>query len=274
MRGGEDLTMKYIVDHDYHIHSKLSRCSKDEEQTTERILKYAKENGLSEICLTDHFWDKTVNVPRKNFYHIQDLEYITQALPLPQSEDVKFYFGCETDMDKYMNVGISEETMEKMDFIAIPTTHMHMKWFTYEEQDDTLERRADLYVKRFTALLEKDLPWHKVGIAHPTCHLIAPGDWGNHIKVLNMISDEVFRELFEKTAVKGAGVELNMPIFKYNDEERVQVLRPYRIAAECGCKFYLGSDAHHPVELEKAKRNFETIVELLDLKEDQKFRFK
>lgn len=263
--------MNYIIDHDYHIHSKLSLCSKDENQMPENILKYAEENGFSEICLTDHFWDRTIDVLRKNYYHEQDLEHILQALPLPQSEKVKFYFGCETDMDRHMNVGISEKTMDIMDFIIVPTTHMHMS-FVMEEQDTSLEGRADLYIKRFAALLDKDLPWYKVGIAHLTCPLIAKGEWKNHIDVINFISDSTFRELFYNTALKGAGVELNIPISKYNDEERKMILRPYKIAAECGCKFYLGSDAHCLEAFKGAKTGFEKILKLLDLKESQKFR--
>jgi len=38
--------MKFKVDHDYHIHSFLSSCSHDPEQTPERILAYAKERKL------------------------------------------------------------------------------------------------------------------------------------------------------------------------------------------------------------------------------------
>ncbi|MBP3370026.1 MAG: PHP domain-containing protein [Clostridia bacterium] len=53
--------MKYAIDHDYHIHSMLSSCSNDPEQSTERILQYAKENGLKKICITDHFWDERVD---------------------------------------------------------------------------------------------------------------------------------------------------------------------------------------------------------------------
>lgn len=52
--------MRYSIDHDLHIHSQLSSCSSDSEQTPARILRYAQENGLKEICLTDHFWDETV----------------------------------------------------------------------------------------------------------------------------------------------------------------------------------------------------------------------
>ena len=49
--------MRYVFDHDFHIHSELSSCSRDPEQSPERILAYAKENGLKKIVITDHFWD-------------------------------------------------------------------------------------------------------------------------------------------------------------------------------------------------------------------------
>jgi len=52
--------MKYIVDNDLHIHSYLSSCSDDPEQTPEAILSHAKKYGLKTICLTDHFWDSAV----------------------------------------------------------------------------------------------------------------------------------------------------------------------------------------------------------------------
>lgn len=94
--------MKYIIDNDLHIHSKLSLCSGDPEQTTENILKYAEENGLKKICLTDHFWDE--NVPgASDWYKKQDFKHITEALPLPESESVEFLFGCETEeKDKFI----------------------------------------------------------------------------------------------------------------------------------------------------------------------------
>jgi len=34
--------MKFRIDHDYHIQTKLSTCSRDPEQTCEGILHYAK----------------------------------------------------------------------------------------------------------------------------------------------------------------------------------------------------------------------------------------
>lgn len=52
------------------------------------------------------------------------------------------------------------------------------------------------------------------------------------------------------------------------------LLRIYKTAKIAGCKFYLGSDAHHPKELDAAKGIFERVITLLDLSEDDKFILK
>jgi histidinol phosphatase-like PHP family hydrolase len=118
--------MRYVVDHDYHIHSQLSECSSHPEQTTANILKYAKNNGLKKICLTDHFWDDLVGSPSP-WYAPQDFAHICEALPLPKDDEVEFVFGCESDFDKIFRVGVSKERLDKFDFIVIPTTHLHMR---------------------------------------------------------------------------------------------------------------------------------------------------
>ena len=94
--------MRYVFDNDLHIHSQLASCSGDSEQTVERILEYAKSNGLRTICLTDHFWDETV--PSKagdcgwfGWYAQQNTAHIRQALPLPQSEGIRFLFEGHSD---------------------------------------------------------------------------------------------------------------------------------------------------------------------------------
>ena len=92
--------MRFTFDHDLHIHSYLSSCSRDPEQTPERILQYAKDEGLNTICLTDHYWDSAVEGPSK-WYAPQDFEHISQAKPLPQSDGIRFLFGCETEYDPY-----------------------------------------------------------------------------------------------------------------------------------------------------------------------------
>ncbi len=267
--------MTFKIDHDYHIHSLLSSCSQDPGQTTEAILKYAEKNDFSEICVTDHFWDGSVP-GASGWYEPQNFAHVAKSLPLPQSENVKFYFGCETELDKNMTLGISDKTMDKFDFIIIPTTHFHMTGFTVDAEKTSVGDRAELYIEKLDKLLDKDLPFTKIGIAHLTCDLMAYNhrtDFDEHMRILDAISDEDFKSVFSKLAEKGAGFELNFSPASYSEEQLPRVLRPYRIAKEVGCKFYLGSDAHHPSTFERANIRFARIVELLELEEKDRFRF-
>lgn len=265
--------MRYVFDNDMHIHSKISLCSNDDGQTNERILEYAKQNGIKTICLTDHFWDE--NVPgASDWYQKQNFAHIDAARPLPQAEGIRFLFGCETEMDQFMTVGISKECFDKFDFVVIPTTHLHMRGFTISPDDKSVEVKAKHWVKKLDALLNKDLPFHKIGIAHLACSCIMPPPREDYIKVLDAIDEGEMVRLFTKAAELGCGIELNAGDMNCTDDEVDSVLRMFRIAKKCGCKFYMGSDAHHPDELDTIKAIFERAIDLLGLTEDDKFHLK
>ena len=260
--------MKYVIDHDLHIHSNISLCSGDPNQTNERILEYARENGFKTVCLTDHFWDESVFILPESWYKGQGYDHISAALPLPQEEGIRFLFGCETELDRTLTLGVAKEHFDRFDFIVIPTTHMHMTGFTLNsEEEKDAKSRADAWIKRLDAVLSMDLPFHKVGIAHLTCTLIAPQTDMYH-EVLSLLPEKEMYRLFTKAAALGVGIELNDGL---NTGEEELVLRPYRIAKECGCKFYLGSDAHTVGGLQGAMQKFTKIVDALSLTEDDKF---
>lgn len=262
--------MEYTLDHDLHIHSGLSFCSGDPEQSTYRILQYAKENGLKTVCLTDHYWEKSVPCDSgEGFYKGQDFEHVKKACPLPCEEGIKFLFGCETDMDKNLHLGITRDRFECFDFVIIPTTHMHMH--TPEPDNFNPKYRAKIWVERLDALLNTELPFHKIGIAHLATFLINRTTRENYLETLDCISDNDLKRLFAKAAALGAGIELNQDDMSFSDNEASRVLRMFRIAKECGCKFYLGSDAHHPDWFGNTKSVFERAINLLDLKETDKF---
>ena len=261
--------MKFIIDHDLHIHSKLSLCSNHPEQTPSAILEYAQRLGLRHICLTDHYWDDAVP-GASDWYKAQNYAHIEKALPLPKADGITFDFGCETDFDKHMTLGIGKEAMEKFDFIIVPTSHLHMTGFTIEKSMKSAAERAKFYMERNHALLDMDLPFEKMGLAHFTCSLMDRGCDEKSNVILDMITDAEFSEFFTRAASKGIGIELNTPLIKSSDDAE---LRPYKIAKACGCKFYLGSDAHTPKDLLAALARFEAITNALDLTEDDKFPF-
>ena len=263
--------MKYIIDNDLHIHSKISACSGNPEQTAERILQYAEENNYKTICITDHFWDDAVE-GGSDWYKPQNYDRISAIKPLPQSENVRFLFGCETELNSDLTLGISKEKLDLFDFLVIPTTHFHMRGFVLtEEEADDINKKAKAWVRHFEAVIDMDLPFEKIGIAHLTCGLIAnPRE--DYLAVLNLIPDSEMERVFTKAARLGVGIELNSSDMDFAEDEAETVLRPYRIAKKCGCKFYLGSDAHKPEGLDAAYKIFERAVDVLGLTEDDKFR--
>lgn len=263
--------MKFQIDHDLHIHSLLSRCSRDREQTNERILRYAEENGLSTVCLTNHFWDADVPEPN-DWYWAQDYAHLAEAQPLPQSDKVRFLFGCEAELNKDLVLGMAPTRWDRFDFVIIPTTHMHMAGFQVEK-GITAEERVSLYVQRLDAVLSMDLPFHKIGIAHLACRLVYPDH--DVSQVLDAVPEQELRRLFAKAAALGVGIELNASDFREAVRTPAQMNATYRIfgiAKEQGCKFYLGSDAHHPSSFDYAMECFERAVDELGLCEEDKFR--
>ena len=269
--------MKYIVDHDLHIHSNLSFCSGDPEQTKENILKYAEKRGLKHICITDHFWDSEL-IPLWNgetWYGDQNYSYISSILPLPKSENVKFHFGCETEMDKYLTLGIHPTHFYNFDFIFIPTTHLHSPLAMDKEFFNDNKRKSVFYIERLDKILDSNLPFHKIGIAHLTDHLMGgtgKDNWDNHFAILDGIPDNEFIKVFDKIKLKGCGVELNIAFYKYKTQyEKDAMLRPYKIAKQRGCKFYFGSDSHYPSDFEGLTEMHEEIVDCLNLEESDKF---
>lgn len=265
--------MKFQLDHDYHIHSNLSPCGGDPSQTKDYILDFSRGQGYKQICITDHYWDRAVP-GMLDCYTRLDFDHISQIKPLPQAEDCKFLFGCETDMDRNCQLGIPEERFDDFDFIVIPISHLHFK-FACDPELKTVPYVAEQLVKRFDALMDKDLPFEKVGLAHFTCSLLFHKPKPLYLDVLSSISDETYAQLFARYAKLGGGLELNMELRELIDPVIAEiVLRPYRIAKEQGCKFYLGSDAHTKQCYRDVPERFRLMVDLLDLEESDKFILK
>ncbi len=274
--------MRYVIDHDLHIHSQLSICSSNPEQTPENILKYAEENGLKTIALTNHFWDEAIpfdlppledgRMPKGiNSYTRQSYSHIKEDLPLPKSDKIRFLFGGECEMTHKLVIGLSEVAVSELEFIVVPTTHMHITGFTITEKDASLpELRAKVWIERFEALLSAKLPFHKVGAAHLVSKLIAPSR-EEYLEVLRLLPEDEMRSLFRRAAELGIGIELNRNDFGYENDEAELVLRPLLIAKSEGCKFYLGSDSHNPEHFKTAISKFNKAVDELSLKENNKF---
>lgn len=270
--------MRYIVDHDFHIHSGGSMCSGDPEQTPARILQYGVDEGYAAVALTDHFWDETVPMPRggwgPDFYTSQNFPHICKQLPLPTAEGIRFLFGAEVDMTLDGSVGISPERLAQMDILLISISHFHMTDFTISAADAaTPEGRAKVLLDKLELLLTYDLPWHKISLAHLTGPKLGCGDPAFHCEVLRLVQGERLTALFKKAAQLGVGIELNTGTFRYgNEAEEAAVVAFYAHAKECGCTFCFGSDAHTADGFTYHRARGQAMADALGLEEKDIFR--
>ena len=260
--------MRYQIDHDIHIHSQISPCSRDANQTKEAIFAYGMTLGLKLLCVADHFWDFGVDYEGYPGWTDVGNEKWKSILPLPQHEKCKFLFGAEVDMNAAEVVGVKKETIDEMDFCIISVGHLWLRSFTIPSDAPELDAQTkkDIYKRRLLLLLNRDdFDFTKIGLGHFTI--------GFGKDCLALFSDDEYREIFSLVAKKGAGVELNFNVPEGDETALYETLRPYKIAKEVGCKFYLGGDAHHPSDFAKSKVKFEKMIDALGLTEDDKWEF-
>jgi hypothetical protein len=164
---------------------------------------------------------------------------------------------------------------DDFDFVIIPTTHLHITGLTLEQSEaestDSKLIKAKRWVSRLEGLLTQDLPFHKIGIAHLACGLMSKGDFEGLLVLINAIPTEDMERLFALAKEKGCGIELNQTDIARMAKAPDEISRIFRVAKSMGCKFYLGSDAHHPKSFLESRELFEYAVDLLDLSESDKF---
>lgn len=256
------------ITHDFHIHTGLSTCARDKENATlEKYLENAKTYGFTQMGFADHFWDDAIPgaIP---WYQPQNLAHVLQLKEqLRQVKDcpAKLYFGCEVEYDPYRrDVAVTEEHAELFDFIIVPNSHTHktMPKDLYEPY----ERHAEFMLQAYEDILDSQVSRYITAIAHPFQAVCCPYDYP---VLMNMIRDDQYKRLFDKTAEKGIAFEINMHVFSQLTDEQICAMpqiRLFRLAKEAGCKFIFGSDAHTYKPHERYFRT-EFLCDLLELKE-------
>lgn len=233
------------ITHDFHVHTHLSVCAKDT-ATVEHYAEVSKKLGFKKIGFADHFWDETCGEPWNNFYLRQGLGHVLELkdeIARADFGDTKVYFGCETEYDpRRKSAAITPAVAEQFDFIIVPNSHTHM--MMPKDFYEPYEKHKQFMIDAYNHILDSDVSRYILAMAHPFEAVCCP--YPMEI-LMEMMSDDEYRRLFDRTANKGIAIEINVAGFEKKTEQEIldsQPMRLFRIAKECGCKFTFGSDSH------------------------------
>ena len=257
--------MKYLVDHDYHIHTHLSSCCYDKEMTVENVSKVALQHGYKQAIITNHVWDSIIgNAPE--WYLWQNYEHIKQ-----EEKEIRLsnnlLFGAEAEFSYEKILTMDKSRFDELEFLIVPLNHLHMKDIIFFGDPDNINDYTNALMDRIDTFSKMDLPWKKIGVAHLTWN------FNSKFTIEELLSNcdmDIFAQAFKRIADNGGGIELNSGCFVQDNPSKKE-FELYALAKKQGCKFYLGSDAHSLETFKQAPKKFEYIVDYLNLTEDDKF---
>ena len=265
------------IKHDFHLHTKVSFCA-DETATIKNYFERFRRMDIEKVAFTDHFWDSKKAEPENKWIAQYDYPYLAKIKEYIKEEGevpFKVYFGCEVEY-KPLDGGliITEETAEKFDFVVAASSHTH-HYLSKEELSSPVKVAEAMYTA-FEDIISSDVSKYIGSMAHPFKPL---GTTFHRDEVIDMISDDRYLSLLEKTAKKGIAFELSCSSFRVDvdgelketyDAERLAAL-PYakiiRLAKKAGCKFVVGSDAHGIDDHERWFPLGDILTDVFDIKE-------
>ena len=164
--------------HDLHIHTPLSSCSNDPEQTVENIVSYAARNGIPVVGIANHVWDREIP-GSSDWYAPQDFEHISlirNQIPA-DLHGVRLLIGAETEFAGG-KIALTRAHRDELDYVLVPHSHIHMRGLVLPETCVTDQQVADYLVDSFLNLVQQDFatiiahPFYGVGRTPENCALL------------------------------------------------------------------------------------------------------
>lgn len=237
-----------MLTHDIHVHTHLSLCAKPE-ATFDAYVRNARRLGIKLIGFADHMWETGKKDAPSDFYEIQNLAHVLKLRDeVYETEGLRVLIGCEAEFTADNTLSVTPEAAQKLDYVTVAHSHTHFDFVMPQEIKDDYKAHGQWLMESFMRMMHHP----GIALAATVVHPMAPCLVDKADEVLVHISDSEFREAFALAAKHSVGLELNAAIMCFagcdrkETAEKSQFLRMFRIAKECGCRFSLGSDSHHP----------------------------
>ncbi|MDL2318450.1 PHP domain-containing protein [Eubacteriales bacterium OttesenSCG-928-A19] len=261
-----------LIAHDFHIHTTLSLCAKDESATVANYVRNARRQGLKRLGFANHMWDSAIPGATE-WYQAQDYAHVAQIKEELKREaeqsDIQLFFGCEAEYDYiHRGIALTEEVAARFDFILVPNSHTHM--VMPKEYYLSKARHARFMLDAFMDIVSSPLAQYVTTIAHPFSAVCCPYD---NRTLYTLISAAQYQEAFSAAQEADIALEINTNCFStYTLQEIADhpALEMLSLAKQRGCKFIFGSDAHSakPGMLQDSWRNAYVLASLLDIQAD------
>ena len=233
------------IEADLHVHTILSSCCSDHQQTVENVVPFLMDRGIRKIAFTDHMWNNPSVAP-SGWYAPQNGRSILERKT--RLKDMLFpipvLFGAEADMCAPDKIGITKDFREKLDVVLLATDHFHMRGFMEDlPGPEEIAKIGPYMMKFFRAGLNS-------GLADILVHPLAPcGGWRKNLaQIIESVSDSEMNEALCMAAEKKIGMELNAAVITALEKDGGPHYSAYlelmKKAKKAKCLFTIGSDSH------------------------------
>ena len=133
---------------------------------------------------------------------------------------------------------------------------------------EPMEKHKDFMLNAWNEVMNCPVTKYIKAIVHPFSAVCCP--YGT-APLFNLITDDEYKFAFDQAAEKGIAIEINMGEFYNRTEQEIPnlpVVRMFRIAKDCGCKFVFGSDSHGIGGHKDYVEHGEFVTNMLGITED------
>lgn len=208
---------------DFHIHSHLSGCAREEMRIPD-ILRVCADRGLRHVGMTDHIFPSTdPAILRRTREELVGIDC-----------GINVYLGCEADIVAVGSHTVSAEVAEAVDYVMVSSNHYQLPWVA-RPTGRSAEEVAGHFLEMFEYACSLDFA---DVIAHPLCEV--SGEFG--LDCINTLSDTRLLGALELARTNRIAMEISPRALSnmHPDFRR----RFYGLCREIGLKFAVGSDAH------------------------------
>ncbi len=234
---------------DLHVHTNLSVCA-PRYSYAENYIPYCKQENVKVIGFTDHVYIKErMQAEHPEFkgtpgeYPALLREEVEELRE--QNKDLKILLGCEAEVIYGRDFDVTFEESKNYDYVALAPSHILNLGNLYSGMDfSTPEKLRAFMLERFKIAC-------KIKLAVPTviCHPLYPILSEFEQQVVDGITDSELGECFDLARENDKAIEIHACLYRKGTVRNADGLSPsylriLEVAKECGCKFYMGSDAH------------------------------